>query len=663
MMKHKEYKKQIECLINEGKLEETKSLLREYKNIQPNDFDNYIFEALIYYLEERFDEAIQILKSIYHKYEFNTELNYNLGLILFNKGEFDEAFYYLLRGICFDESDKKSEIVDFIKESVFSGLEDKDIVDKVKNSMSLRGFPKKGDGEIFCGEKVFSYDGKNYYSGIYDYYYPERTGIFLENLKNESLLKTENIPAEKARRISFECTKKTVIPLMVKNRKQKVNLVLNDKEYVLKNLLENRFYYYTFNEGDKVKISSENNFILGKKIILEKDDKKPSLILNIFVDGLSQKFLEENGLEDVAPNIYKFFKKGTICTNAYVTGDWTYVNLASFFSGKYITNHRIYHPRYESEGLYNQKLYSEVFNENGYFSAKIDGDWRSNPIEGYLKGIDRYVYQPSLVGMHADDVIIETIEHLEAFKDKNNFVWICLPDLHDIADEFEMRLSTQIENTIESRCFDKTVESSVKKKKDYTKNLRYRTQLKRLDTYIQILFDYIKNNYDENDYLVSLFADHGQGYLVKSDEFLDEERIKVPMMFRGRNIKNGICNDMIEGLDLFPIIFNALEIKDYPANDTVLPEYFGGSKSREYIYCESIFPKQKYCVAIIDNEDKYFFTTNNVTSQDGRINISDGYGVKVVNKKSNEDVTSERNQKIEEYTKIVFEHIKEYIIY
>ena len=104
--------------------------------------------------------------------------------------------------------------------------------------------------------------------------------------------------------------------------------------------------------------------------------------------------------------------------------------------------------------------------------------------------------------MHTDEVINETIEHLEAFKEKNNFVWMCLPDLHDIADEFENRISVQVNNPIETRIFEKTSETSVRKTYDEKKVFKYGTQLKRIDRYLGLLFNYIKDNYKEDEYIV-----------------------------------------------------------------------------------------------------------------------------------------------------------------
>lgn len=54
------------------------------------------------------------------------------------------------------------------------------------------------------------------------------------------------------------------------------------------------------------------------------------------------------------------------------------------------------------------------------------------------------------------------------------------------------------------RGLEKTSGTSVHKKYDEIKIDRYRIQLKRIDTYLQMLFNYINDNYSEGDYIYSL---------------------------------------------------------------------------------------------------------------------------------------------------------------
>ena len=68
--------------------------------------------------------------------------------------------------------------------------------------------------------------------------------------------------------------------------------------------------------------------VVGKPIKLVQDKNKKKLAISFFVDGLSQEVLEQEGLENIMPNTYRFFSKGMICKNCFSTSDWTYPSLA-----------------------------------------------------------------------------------------------------------------------------------------------------------------------------------------------------------------------------------------------------------------------------------------------------------------------------------------------
>ncbi|KEH94435.1 sulfatase-like hydrolase/transferase [Clostridium massiliodielmoense] len=664
--KLRKFKQNIKISIEEQKLDIANQLICDYKNLVDFDLEVENMSAIIDFYKGSLQDAEKKLLKLYNKFEFNFDVNYNLGIVYMYMGEYEKASKHYIRAMYVDDSNIElimREIEFMIKENKISSVS----LEQVKNQQFKifgsyqKQFPMSVGNSNYT-EECLIINNKSYYTGIYDFYFAERDGMLSEyDPKISDMYKLELFEGDMYSEFTLNTETKTIIPIMIKKQNVRVKVKVNNEEFILNNMIPNRYYYYAFNKNESILIyCNKEKFILGKPIEIRNNDKKPKLLLNIFIDGLSQKFIEEEGLQNVMPNAYRFFKEGTICENAYVSGEWTYVSLPSFFTGMYTSNHKMYHPDYSTFSLYNKELYSEVIQKNGYFTAKIDGDWRSTPSNGYIKGIDRYIYQPCVRGMHTDEVINETIEHLEAFKQKNNFVWICLPDLHDIADEFENRISVQVNNPIETRVFDKSNETSVRKTYDEKKVFKYGTQLKRIDRYLGVLFNYIKDSYKEDEYIISLVADHGQGYFIK-DKFLDEGRTKVAMMFRGKNIPKGICNEMIQGLDLFPIILKGAEIKNVDLKDGNVPKHFGGEKKREYTYSESIFPQSPYRATINDLEHKFFFETKEDCQKDGRFKI-DGYTVELINKHTGVDEKNIYEEKVKKYLDVIFNHIKEYII-
>src|SRR5690606_20290724 len=93
----------------------------------------------------------------------------------------------------------------------------------------------------------------------------------------------------------------------------------------------------------------------------------------------------------------------------------------------------------------------EYFQEAGYFTTNICSNWRTTPTFGYYKGFDRILYQNFLGGMDCRNVIMEAIEHISAFQDKNNFISISIMDLHNVPDELDDHLYAQVNTPIKYR--------------------------------------------------------------------------------------------------------------------------------------------------------------------------------------------------------------------
>ncbi len=86
---------------------------------------------------------------------------------------------------------------------------------------------------------------------------------------------------------------------------------------------------------------------------------------------------------------------------------------------------------------------TEYIKGKGYFTSKLDGDWRGIYSYGFARGCDQYVYQIQSMGARAEQEIINAIEHIEAFKDTDQYLWMTVGDLHDIADGYDLSLAVQ----------------------------------------------------------------------------------------------------------------------------------------------------------------------------------------------------------------------------
>ena len=117
----------------------------------------------------------------------------------------------------------------------------------------------------------------------------------------------------------------------------------------------------------------------------------------------------------------------------------------------------LFHNNLNNELPYDFPTLSEYFKEQGYFTSKLDGDWRSTYSCGYTRGIDQYIYQHQLLGARAEQEIINIIEHLEAFKDTDHYLWMCIGDLHDVADELDLSPAMQNNLALKYRTYEEQV--------------------------------------------------------------------------------------------------------------------------------------------------------------------------------------------------------------
>lgn len=425
-------------------------------------------------------------------------------------------------------------------------------------------------------------------------------------------------------------------------------------EYICKNKKPQHFEYYRLQP--QTKLESEMPLFVGKPILLKQDAKKKKLVLNIFVDGLSQKVIEEEGLANLMPFTAQFFSKGVCVSNAYTAGEWTLPSLASYTTGLSTADHMLIHDRVTHILPEDVTVLAEYFKEQGYQTAKIDGDWRSNLLYGYGRGMDRVVYQYQDTGLKAAQVVENVLDHMELMKETNQFIWMCVGDLHNIADGYALHASVQAAIPLEKRCVEEAGVTSVKQYYSCSKRTAYIQQIKYIDRCLLSLYSYIERNYEDEEIVVSMFGDHGQGYLVREDEhFLAEGRTKVGMMFRGGMKEGGVCEELVSTCDYLPILCQmaGIPLKDEKIEGR-LPRFFGGSREREYVITESVHLNDPYYAAIYGKDEVFYFTSGGLASYDGRFGLGD-YQCMLLDRQGRECQDKER---WDYYFHILMQHVE-----
>lgn len=632
--------------IISGDLDNAQALVSYCLQKFPTSYEAYYYQASIYQAKNMVLQAIK---------------NYQIShfLLSTNKISNNDISYDIIKQISILDTRLEALIDEYSNTHNLDGLlEISAFLERFKTLWGFYDTAPQNPAANIVGNKYSVSDGDLRYIGIYrvpEHSFIKDTDLNLTNTQGE-FLKINQYGTTIT--ISEEADE-YLIPIASESSNNVHSFYFKNNNYSILQRNSKHFNYYRVNNHTQV--VSKNNSYYGIPIPLEHNPKRKKLVLSFFVDGLTQEVIQGSSFKELMPNTYRFFQKGMICTQTYSSGEWTFPSLATYETGLDTLHHMMFHNTLKYELPTNFPTLSEYFHRSGYFTSKMDGDWRSVYYYGYTRGIDQYVYQIQSQGSRAEQEIINVIEHIEAFKDTDQYLWMCVGDLHDIADEYDLSLAVQNSLPLSSRTYEPRGTTSVKQSYSQNKCVMYKQAIKYMDTLFGLLFTYIENNYSDKEIIISLFADHGQGYLVPNDKhFLSKERTHVAFMFRGGDSKSGITNELMSTADYLPIMCKLANIPlDNVAIDGTLPKTFGGKTERKFAITESIHPGDPYSAVAHTNDFEIFFDNPEKVDNEGRFILSnyEVYGFH----KNGEPITD--SIILQKYEKIFLDRISEHLIY
>ena len=279
----------------------------------------------------------------------------------------------------------------------------------------------------------------------------------------------------------------------------------------------------------------------------------------------------------------------------------------------------MFHPKVNKKLPDDRKILFEYLKEAGYYTARINGDWRSCATYGYTRGIDRYIAQHA---NHYKDSypIIDAIEHMEKLKETDQYLWLEYNDLHHIADDLDLAVLLQSKLDLSLQEVESRNITSVKQKSSFLKRKKYIEALKMADFRFQILYDYLERNYSDEEYIITMFGDHGQTYLLKPGKHhLSRYHSNAAFMVRGGGYE-GICNEYMSAVDYLNILCKLTNVKEHIFDtEGNLPKVFGGKEERKYTITETIHPNDPYQASIHAKDHVFYLTTENKVTEYGRL--------------------------------------------
>ncbi|AOV08497.1 sulfatase-like hydrolase/transferase [Sporosarcina ureilytica] len=655
--------RKIELNIEENNLEQAREKLEEYSSVI-NNSAKYCYKAILLFQANDVEGAIQELKAGAIEHPFNFNIYYNLGFMYNAIQEVEQSlnsFFYAIKYGFTDENKELalSALENVIKENPKANVthEKMNEMKKVLDQEDARVYPIDKNRESLIRKPQHVGTEHEYMVNMY-----KILNIADVDLNTRMFFKSELIKGKKSRNLRKYQTKgPVVIPISKLKISTNIEIKVNGKKFDFSRdkLRINQFHYIRITEPGEIEISSDSEIFIGDIIELEPQVKPEKLVLKIFIDGLSYQFLEKNGLKEMMPHTHKFFKKGFMAKNCYTVSEWTLPSKSSINTGVYATKHKILQPEHLFTFKESHKLLAEYFQEQGYYCTNISPNWRTTPTLGYNKGFNRMIYQNFLGGMDSKEIVMETIEHLMSFNKTNNFLAISLLDLHNVPDEIENHLFSQVNTDIKNRLYkNKIGTTSVQTKFDESKVAKYAEEIRRVDGILSVLYNYILKNYGEDEFVVTLHSDHGQTFLEEGFNLLSDNRLKVPFMMRGKNVPTIESEELIQTVDILPTILKSCGLESIQEIDGRIPKAFGENEEREFTFSQIIHPNQTYKVRINEGDISYYFETKHLVLADLSINL-EGYQSRLVENQTEIDITQQNSDKKKKYDEYVFQQVKD----
>lgn len=367
--------------------------------------------------------------------------------------------------------------------------------------------------------------------------------------------------------------------------------------------------------------SSEHTFVVGTPIRIGHAPHRRRLVLNIFVDALPWAVLRDR-FEELMPNTSRFFSEGVIFDRHYSTAEYTYPSFASIETGMYAHHSQIFNEKIAVELPPDYITLSERMKSLGYATASLmtDGNGIYN---GTMRGYDRLIMTP--YRMFAYEAAERTVRHLDGLRDADHFILLHLMDAHPWS-EASMQPSTPTQTGLSLRERLSGTKSNTPSPYLGATPLNKEACLQGIrstDRALGMLFSYLAEHYTPDEYLVTLYSDHGASVFRDNETVVEPHMTHAAWMMRGVGVPCSVHTDeVVSGVDIYPTLgaLCGFPVDEYV--DGVLPKIFGGT-GREIAFSNSLFPTKAYYLAARAPEYSMRVTVNSAVEVDGTADIAE----------------------------------------
>ena len=406
-----------------------------------------------------------------------------------------------------------------------------------------------------------------------------------------------------------------ILPLAAKEDKQKISFHRENMDRTMQ-LSRGEFNFYRVEEPTTIR--SDSPFLVGKPIVLQHSPRRRKLVLNILADGLAWNALRDEA-EELMPNLLHFFSKGIIFENNFSASEYTYPSLASIETGLYQHHTQIARPGVPFALDPSVVTLSEQMKHLGYCCTNIQGDGEGI-YNGATRGYDRLIVNHWME--RTADGVERTIRHLQTFDECDNFLFMHSADTHPYNADISMSAYASVHLPLDEVLLPQTSVASVFLKKNILTQCINRHEVQGADRQLGYLFDYITTHYDDDEYIVLVYSDHGCSVHARSPYLLSEEQTGAALMARGAGVPaRGHVDELTSTVDIYKILG---KLAGYPIEapylDGNLPEVLGGQR-RAYTVSNSVYPGQTYKICVRTEQHAFHLETTEFTREDGTVSL------------------------------------------
>lgn len=637
---------EIDKELSEEKLSEhTVNKLAVYELLSAGSERSDLLYGRYYFLRQAYEQAEKAVQQGLRKRRFHFELNLLMGDLKMLRQDYCGAIYHYLLMAKIGRTRTPVDLRPRIKECVRAALlQDEAYVKKFQAACELSmvkpnlyPFVQKvsfnDEGNVQLGKVKFYEEPLEHGTGNIFYYnlYNERYAFDLFSVNKAALLEYTPNGVEQGGRFQFyvyrllegkkvSCytaqQEGEIIPVGTLERKQDLEFVLDNVSDHIK-VGSHEMQYFKLHKSMQIK--SEQPFIVGRPMNVGHSPKRKRLIVNILVDALSFAYIKEQQYKAI-PNIMKFFSEGVIFDQNYTPSEWTYPSFSAIQTGMRSDKTQIFHAQGVCQLDPAYKTIAEYLDEMGYLCVNtMDGIDQvfNGSCRGFRDSYHGYINR-------AYDAVERTISYIEAFKGNDLYINLHFDDVHVIYHkEYQIGIQTQTGIFADERCRlgDEKSVRAVANKVDTT---NYEFALTTIDRILGNFFEFIKQKYNEDEYVICLYSDHGTPIFSNHIFALSQSASNAALMLRGGGVpKSGIVRDEVTSTIDMMAIFSKLLGFQYDAHftDTELPKIFGG-KGRAYTISQSIYPGQTYKMAINTLSHEIFIQSLEELTFDGRVNAN-----------------------------------------